>query len=207
MCSHVTYPMHLYSEFFLFFLVPDVIPSPKAKDQAQSSANLPSVPVYLNALTPSPPTTEKSVKNTVPWPQLNLFARETTCSPQVDPKETRPTANAQVNKSAGQERSRTPSDLGPQETKTYKPYLMKLALQNSAKTRPLRLSTTRESSERYLKAKQAEKLHVFGLSHLRACKGKGKVYTSLIRNQNRRGRLRKGSTTVGNTERKHVRFQ
>lgn len=185
--------------------MPDVIPPPKAKDQAQSPANLPSIPVYLKALTPSPPTTDKSVKNTVPWRQLNLFSRERMCSPQVDPKEAGPTASAQVVKSTGQERSR--SDLEPQETKTYKPYLMNLALQNSSKTRPLRLSTTRESSEKNPKAKQAEKLHEFGLNHLRAYKGKGKAHTSLIRNQKLRGGLRKGSSTVSNTDRKHVRFQ
>ena len=127
------------------------------------------------------------------------------CSPQVDPKETRPTASAQVDESAGQERSK--SDLEPQEKRTYKPYLMNLALRNSAKTRPLRLSTTRESSQRYPKAKQVDKLHEFGLNNLRASKGKGKAHTSLIRNQKLRGGLRKGSTTVGNTERKHVRFQ
>lgn len=205
MCSHLSNLLHLYEEVILFFPVPDVIPPPKDKDQAPSSANLPSIPVYLNTLTPSPPTTEKSVKNTVPSRQLNLFSRERMCSPQVDLKETRTTASAQVDESAGQERSG--SDLEPQETRTYKPYLVNLALQNSAKTRPLKLSTTRESSRRYPKAKQVEKLHEFGLNNLRACKGKGKAHTSLIRNQNLRGALRKGSTTVGNTERKQVRFQ
>lgn len=205
MCSHLSNLLHLYEEIILFFPVPDVIPPPKAKDQAPSSANLPSIPVYLNTLTPSPPTTEKSVKNTVPSRQLNLFSRERMCSPQVDLKETRPTASAQVDESAGQERSG--SDLEPQETRTYKPYLVNLALQNNAKTRPLKLSTTRESSRRYPKAKQVEKLHGFGLNNLRACKGNGKAHTSLIRNQNLRGALRKGSTTVGNTERKQVRFQ
>lgn len=205
MCSHLSNLLHLYEEMILFFPVPDVIPPPKAKDQAPSSANLPSIPVYLNTLTPSPPTTEKSVKNTVPSRQLNLFSRERMCSPQVDPKETRPTASAQVDESAGQERSG--SDLEPQETRTYKPYLVNLALQNSAKTRPLRLSTTKEISQRYPKAKKVEKLHEFGLKNLRACKGKGKAHNSLIRNQNLRGALRKGSTTVGNTGRKQVRFQ
>lgn len=199
MCNHLSNLLHLYEEMILFFPVPDVIPPPKAKDQAPSSANLPSIPVYLNTLTPSPPTTEKSVKNTVPSRQLNLFSRERMCSPQVDPKETRPTASAQVDEYAGQERSG--SDLEPQETRTYKPYLVNLALQNSAETRPLRLSTTKESSQRYPKAKQV------GLNNLRACKGKGKAHTSLIRNQNLRGALRKGSTTVGNTEKKQVRFQ
>ncbi|KAJ7387172.1 hypothetical protein OS493_004138 [Desmophyllum pertusum] len=46
----------------LLFAVPDDTPVHKSKGQSPVSANLPSVPVCLNTLTPSPPTKEKTVK-------------------------------------------------------------------------------------------------------------------------------------------------
>ena len=84
---------------------------------------------------------------------------------------------------------------------------MSLALQNSEKTRALRLPATKESSERYPKAKQVDNRYGSVLNRFVASNGKGKAYTSLVRNSNLRTGGRKGSTAAENRDRKHVRFQ
>lgn len=188
-----------------YFTVPEVSPS---KDQAPLTANLPSVPVPVNNLTPSPPTSEKPVKTTVPWRQTNLFSKEPVRNLQLDSQETQATATAQTHTTAGQD-SRASADTEPRATKTYKPYLMSLALQNrsSEKARALRLPASRESSERYPRAKHVDNRNGTVLNRFAPSNGRGRLYTSsAVRNANLRSNIKKVSAPCG-TDKKHVRFQ
>lgn len=190
---------------FSYFTVPDVSPS---KDQAPLTTNLPSVTVPVNNLTPSPPTSEKPVKTAVPWRQMNLFSKEPARNLQSDSLETKATATAQTHTTAGQDGT-TSADAEPRATKTYKPYLMSLALQNrsSEKARALRLPASRESSERYPKAKQVDNRNGSVLNRFVPSNGRGRLYTSsAVRNSNLRSGIKKVSAP-GDTDKKHVRFQ
>lgn len=184
-------------EVYIYFTVPDVSPSPKSTDQAPVSANLPSVPVRPNTFTPTPPTAEKPVKTAVPWRQMNLFSKEPV---RVESQQTKVTVTAQTHTTAGQDR-RTSAEVEQQTVKPYKPYLMRLALQNSAsdKARVLRLPTSRENSERYPKTKQVE-------NRFLPSNGKGRLHTSSYTKSNLRSGIKKISAP-SSMDKKHVRFQ
>lgn len=172
------------------------------------TANLPSVPVPVNTLTPGPPTSEKPVKTAVPWRQLNLFSKEPVRNLQLDSQQTKATVTALTHTTAGQD-SRTSADAEQTATKTYKPYLMSLALQNrsSEKTRVLKLPTSRESSERYPKAKQVDNRKGSVLNQFVPSNGRGRLSTtSSLRNSNLRSDIKKASAP-GSIDKKHVRFQ
>ena len=126
------------------FTVPNVSPSPKSMNQAPMSANLPSVPVRLDTLTPTPPTTEKPVKTTVHGRQMNFFSKEPV---REESQQTRVTVPAHTHTTAGQDRI-TPAEREQQTAKPCKPYLMRLPFENRGgeRARVLRLPTSRENS-------------------------------------------------------------
>ena len=189
------------------FTVPDVSPS---KDQvpAPLTANLPSVPVSVNTPTPSPPTSEKPAKTVVPWRQMNLFSKEPGRNFHLESQQTKAAATARTHTAADQDR-RTSVEAEPQLTKTYKPYLMSLALQNrsSEKARALCLPTSRENSERYPKARKVDNRNSLGLNRFVPSKGRGRLRTnSSARNSNLRSDSNKVSAP-DSTSKKHVTFQ
>lgn len=178
------------------FTVPNVSPSPKSMNQAPMSANLPSVPVRLDTLTPTPPTTEKPVKTTVPGRQMNFFSKEPV---REESQQTRVTIPAHTQTTAGQDRI-TPAEREQQTAKPCKPYLMRLPFENRGgeRARVLRLPTSRENSERYPKVKQV-------VNRSLPSNRKGRLQTSSHKS-NLRGGLKKISVSSG-LDRKQVRFQ
>lgn len=178
------------------FTVPNVSPSPKSMNQAPMSANLPSVPVRLDTLTPTPPTTEKPVKTTVPGRQMNFISKEPV---REESQQTRVTVPAHTHTTAGQDRI-TPAEREQQTAKPCKPYLMRLSFENrgSERARVLRLPTSRENSERYPKVKQV-------VNRTLPSNRKGRLQTSSHKS-NLRGGLKKTSVSSG-LDRKQVRFQ
>ena len=170
--------------------------TPKSRNQAPMSANIPSLPVRRNTFTPAPPTKEKPVKTAVPWQQMNLFSKEPV---RVESPKTKVAVTKQGHTTAGQDRI-TPAEVEQQTAKPCKPYLMRLSLDKRAseKTRVLRIPTPRENSERYPKAKQV--VNRF-LASNRKVRLQTRSYKSNLRDQ-----VKKDSAPSGQ-EKKHVRFQ
>ncbi|XP_068680052.1 MAP/microtubule affinity-regulating kinase 4-like [Montipora foliosa] len=164
-----------------------ITPTTKAKNKSSVTPNLPSVPLVLNAVTPTPPTVEKPVKTAIPCRQLKLFSAPRTS--QQGSNQTKLNTAAQTH-TAVQESAKRLTDL-----KSYDPYLASLAIHNSEKTATLRLSSAMENSKRYPFIRQ-----------------KGDVqYDSVIRSirkPNIKGglRIRKGNTAAENRDRKQVTF-
>ena len=183
------------------FTVPDVkiTHSTKTKDQSPPSANLPSVPVCLNTVVPTPPTTEKpaKAKTAVPLRHLNMFSKEPVRGPQLGSKQTKAATTVQKQTTTGRDSARRYTEPQLQDSEAKKPYSMNLALsQNSGKTTIARLQETRTNSERYPKAKHVDNSNL-----------KGKAYTSLSTKSTLRTGLRKVNTAVENMDSKRVRFQ
>ena len=169
-----------------------ITPTTKAKNKSSVTPNLPSVPLVLNAVTPTPPTVEKPVKTAVPCRQLKLFSAPRTS--QQGSNQTKLNTAAQTH-TAVQESAKRLTDPRSQTFKSYDPYLASLAIHNSEKTATLRLSSAMENSKRYPFIRQ-----------------KGDVqYDSVIRSirkPNIKGglRIRKGNTAAENRDRKQVTF-
>lgn len=180
---------------FIFFTATDVIipPPTKTKDKSSVTGNLPSVPVYFNTVTPTPPKTEKPVKTAVPCRQLNLFSKESVQPPLQEGKQIKLTTTSQTHRTAGQDSAKRLTGSASQGPTLYKPYLMSVALQNSEKRGVRRFPVTRETAKRY-------PLERTGYAAVFNRPGS-------LRNPNLTNGLRKGSTAAENVDKKRVRFQ
>lgn len=162
----------------------------------------------LNAVAPNPPAKEKLVKTELPWRQVNLFQREPARNPPMKSQETKSALPAQAQTTTRQEGARTSRSKKTGATKTCKPYLMNLAIQNHSNARAgvLRILAPRVGSGRYPETKREHTRNGSGLNRFHLKNGEGRVSSGSFREVSSRSGSQHGNAP-GNTDKKHVRFQ
>ena len=112
-----------------------------------TTTHLPTMPLNLDAVTPTTPSTEKPGKVAIPCRQLKLFS--TRRNLRLGSKQTKPIGSPQTRTNAVQDNANRTDDSRQHISRIYKRYLASLAIRNSEKTAALRLSSTDENSKRY----------------------------------------------------------